>query len=207
MAKYGVTYACGHDGEVVLFGPNKDRESKLKWYAEYGTCPKCVAAHGAIHELKFVEVSMSYDEYKARYKGCHYEYNGKDEPCIVHVPDESQNDPYFSGLYGSAKQIGWAAQLRETVATVLEYMIENSKEYVVDEASAAILEKWQQRVETLQNWHNAGDIITAFKGIIPLNSFELDDRNTLLKKTTSVVYVYTSDRLDLTDEQKKMLCK
>jgi len=30
MAKYQVTYHCGHTGTVDLFGPSKQRENKLE---------------------------------------------------------------------------------------------------------------------------------------------------------------------------------
>ena len=36
-----VTYSCGHTGEVQLFGSNKDRERKIKWYEEEALCPEC----------------------------------------------------------------------------------------------------------------------------------------------------------------------
>ena len=36
-----VTYSCGHTGEVQLFGTNKDRERKIKWYEESALCPEC----------------------------------------------------------------------------------------------------------------------------------------------------------------------
>lgn len=36
-----VTYSCGHTGEVQLFGTNKDRERKIKWYEESALCPDC----------------------------------------------------------------------------------------------------------------------------------------------------------------------
>lgn len=41
MAKYDVTYSCGHSATVELFGKNVDRENKLKWMAEKGLCPEC----------------------------------------------------------------------------------------------------------------------------------------------------------------------
>lgn len=44
MAKYDVTYSCGHSATVELFGKNADRESKLKWMAEKGLCPECYKA-------------------------------------------------------------------------------------------------------------------------------------------------------------------
>lgn len=39
--KYNVTFSCGHAAEVQLFGSNKDRERKIKWYEEYALCPEC----------------------------------------------------------------------------------------------------------------------------------------------------------------------
>lgn len=36
-----VTYSCGHTGEVQLFGTNKDRERKIKWYEKEALCPEC----------------------------------------------------------------------------------------------------------------------------------------------------------------------
>ena len=36
-----VTFSCGHTGEVQLFGSNKDRERKIKWYEGSALCPEC----------------------------------------------------------------------------------------------------------------------------------------------------------------------
>lgn len=44
MAKYPITYSCGHNGTVVLFGRSADREQRLKWYESVGLCPECYAA-------------------------------------------------------------------------------------------------------------------------------------------------------------------
>ena len=41
MAKYGVTYSCGHTGEVQLYGPHRERERKLDWLACKGLCSEC----------------------------------------------------------------------------------------------------------------------------------------------------------------------
>lgn len=39
--KYSVTYSCGHEGTVELFGKNSDRENKIKWYENSAKCPEC----------------------------------------------------------------------------------------------------------------------------------------------------------------------
>lgn len=44
MAKYTVNYSCGHKGVLELFGPHKDRYSKIDWLEEKGLCPDCYKA-------------------------------------------------------------------------------------------------------------------------------------------------------------------
>jgi hypothetical protein len=44
MAKYNVTYQCGHEGVVELYGKHTARESKLAWMSENMVCPECYAA-------------------------------------------------------------------------------------------------------------------------------------------------------------------
>lgn len=41
--KYTVTYSCGHEEEIQLFGPNKDRERRIAAF-ESQECPACRAA-------------------------------------------------------------------------------------------------------------------------------------------------------------------
>jgi hypothetical protein len=43
MAKYNVEYACGHEGEVQLYGKGSERERKLEWLATQD-CPACEKA-------------------------------------------------------------------------------------------------------------------------------------------------------------------
>jgi hypothetical protein len=52
MAKYDVTYKCGHVGTVELFGKSADREWKLAKMAEEN-CPDCAAEHAAQHRAEF----------------------------------------------------------------------------------------------------------------------------------------------------------
>lgn len=41
MAKYDITYSCGHKGEITLFGKTSERERKIAWYENTGLCPEC----------------------------------------------------------------------------------------------------------------------------------------------------------------------
>ncbi|GAA5533821.1 hypothetical protein [Deinococcus aluminii] len=44
MGKYRVTYACGHPGEVSLFGKLAERERRIEWLEREGRCPACFRA-------------------------------------------------------------------------------------------------------------------------------------------------------------------
>lgn len=39
--KYQITYACGHEGEIVLFGKYADRKRKIEFFENSGSCPEC----------------------------------------------------------------------------------------------------------------------------------------------------------------------
>ena len=52
MAKYYVTFSCGHEERVELFGQHKDRERKIKYYEESGLCPACYAKQKQQDEAK-----------------------------------------------------------------------------------------------------------------------------------------------------------
>ena len=41
MAKYTVTFSCGHTDTVELFGKDSDRERKIEYFKEQGICPHC----------------------------------------------------------------------------------------------------------------------------------------------------------------------
>jgi len=55
--KYQVTYACGHEGRVALFGKNSEREYKLKHFARI--CPECAAAQRAKEEEEAVAAAKA----------------------------------------------------------------------------------------------------------------------------------------------------
>ena len=47
MAKYQVTFSCGHTSEIQLFGKHADRYRKIEWFEKEGLCPACYAAEKA----------------------------------------------------------------------------------------------------------------------------------------------------------------
>ena len=44
MAKYDVTYGCGHEATIQLYGPGKDRDRKIEWLERDGLCGDCYKA-------------------------------------------------------------------------------------------------------------------------------------------------------------------
>lgn len=44
MAKYEITYACGHTETVQLYGKHADRERYIKWASEHKVCSECLKA-------------------------------------------------------------------------------------------------------------------------------------------------------------------
>lgn len=41
MAKYDVTYSCGHTATIQFYGPSAERERKIAWMEREGLCPEC----------------------------------------------------------------------------------------------------------------------------------------------------------------------
>lgn len=86
MAKYDVTYSCGHSGTIQLFGPYKSRDRKIEWYENEGLCPDCYAE-------------------KQRQKR-------EEEVKAIAEKNAVNNLPELSG---SEKQIAWAEKIRYTL--------------------------------------------------------------------------------------------
>lgn len=41
MGKYYITYSCGHDSQIELFGKESERQKKIAYLEQYGDCPEC----------------------------------------------------------------------------------------------------------------------------------------------------------------------
>lgn len=42
--KVDITFSCGHEGTIEVFGKSEERERKIKYFEEYGLCPDCYKA-------------------------------------------------------------------------------------------------------------------------------------------------------------------
>lgn len=83
MAKHKVKMSCGHTETIQLFGKMTDREKRIAWLEEHGTCTAC---------------------YKARKDAAHAE-----ETAAAKAKADEENLP---NLTGSEKQIKWALAIR-----------------------------------------------------------------------------------------------
>lgn len=90
MAKYDVTYSCGHEERVVLFGPSRERDRKIEWMEREGVCAECWQ-----RKLSADRASVSAEAAKAA---------------------EEEGLPK---LQGSEKQIAWAEKIRADQLRVL----------------------------------------------------------------------------------------
>lgn len=53
--KVNITYSCGHEGTIEVFGKAEERERKIKYFEEYGLCPDCYKAEKQGEEKSFAE--------------------------------------------------------------------------------------------------------------------------------------------------------
>lgn len=91
MAKYEVTFSCGHTDTVQLVGPVKERERKIKWFEESGLCPDCFRA-----------------QREAERKALEEERREETEAASANA--EAMGLPQ---LIGTEKQVAWAVRIRQ----------------------------------------------------------------------------------------------
>lgn len=115
MAKYQVTFSCGHTETINLGGKDKDRHRKIAYYEEHGLCSKCYKE--TIKEVVpegCKPVEMHYGEYKNQYSECKTKpesYNKETKTIVVYVPDvETIKENVFSTIETEKEQRAEIAQ-------------------------------------------------------------------------------------------------
>ena len=83
MAKYAITYSCGHAGTTNIAGPQKYRAAKLARQAE-GLCPDCYAEQRATERARAAQEAAT-----------------------------KNAEAGLPPLTGTPKQIAWAEQIRQ----------------------------------------------------------------------------------------------
>jgi hypothetical protein len=136
MAKYTITYSCGHTGEIQLFGKMDERDRKIAWLEREGLCPEC---------------------YKARKEQEHAEATekAKQETADLDLPE----------LTGSERQIAWAETIRAKAAKIdipdFHAELANAYHALTTDAEAkakidarlAALPSGEEGVRILMGWH------------------------------------------------------
>lgn len=90
MAKYNVTFSCGHQERRELFGKMQGRYSTIEYWENYGICSQCWLAE---QNANCDEVEMPYSEYKNRYASCRTKpktYDCRTHLITVYVPKEKE---------------------------------------------------------------------------------------------------------------------
>lgn len=111
MAKYDVTFSCGHTAEVQLFGKVKDRQSRIKWLEECGICPDCYRAQKEKEKKEAEEKAAA-----------------------------EAKDFGLAELQGSEKQIAWANKIRLAAIENLGKEIEHASGRIKDCLEALLKE-------------------------------------------------------------------
>ena len=91
MAKYNITYACGHEGIVNLVGKIKERERYIEWASSNKLCPEC---------------------YRAKVEKERAEENRRAQA-------EAEADG-LPPLVGTPKQVAWATTIRQRIINFMK---------------------------------------------------------------------------------------
>lgn len=134
MAKYQITYSCGHEGEIQLFGKMSERDRKIAWLEREGLCPECYKAKKAAEREEAAKKAQS----AAKDMGL---------PC----------------LSGSEKQIAWAETIRKdalnapnAVAAILNIVCalpEDKTEAMGTKLESLMLSEQKTAEDILYDWY------------------------------------------------------
>ena len=93
MAKYDVTFSCGHTETVALYGPDVKRHRMIDFYEREGECSECAKARiNEFNSRGCEEKRMLYREYKKSYPHCATKRDSYDDiskTVVVYVPIET----------------------------------------------------------------------------------------------------------------------
>jgi len=155
--KYDVTYSCGHEGKVELFGKTTDRMKKIEWL-ETTLCPECYAreqAQKANKGNRIEEVEMHYSEYKNNYSNCQTlpnSYNRQTKTIIVLVPVEDEEAEEVE----ETKEVGEVEEATltiEEIAKKANSTVARTKEMIAktNEELDALIADLEKRFSALEN--------------------------------------------------------
>lgn len=149
--KYNITYSCGHEGRVELFGKITDRMKKIEWL-ETTLCPECYAreqAQKANKGNRIEEVEMHYSEYKNNFSNCQTlpnSYNRQTKTIIVLVPVEVEEAK-------EVEEVEEATLTIEEIAKKANSTVARTKEMIAktNEELDALIADLEKRFSALEN--------------------------------------------------------
>lgn len=115
MAKYDITFSCGHEGTICLTGPHTMREWRIKKEEENGLCPACEEIRNAQLKAERLEQIAKQNAESAA------------KSAELELPE----------LTGSEKQVAWANTIR---LEILEKLEELAKHVRNEEGKAIFME-------------------------------------------------------------------
>ena len=141
MAKYYVTYSCGHEGTVELFGKETDRQRKIEWYESEGLCPECYKALQEAeldkfddeHKLPTLEGSEKQVKYARDLRKAYIVNNPKWAEAIMNVINDSWNE---DELRANADKMG------KTVEEIKQMLADNAKKNAMYTVFTTTSAKW-----------------------------------------------------------------
>lgn len=125
MAKYDITYKCGHEGRIELFGKSSDRDRKIA-QEEKSVCNECYAKQQA-EENNMEIVEMHYSEYKNNYS-----------------KNKTVKDSYDKATKTIKVYVVKTEEIEETALTEIEEAIETAKAKITEE------NKEEKIIETIE---------------------------------------------------------
>ena len=109
MAWTQITYSCGHEDRVQMYGPGRDRERKAEWMGGR-LCPTC---------------------YATQRDAAHAEQSA--------AATQAAQATGLPALQGSPKQIAWAETIRQTLLTDLDSTVEKIAEGLAEHGESVVV--------------------------------------------------------------------
>jgi len=110
MAKYEATFSCGHTETVTLFGPKDERQKRIEWLAQNGTCTQCWKAAKPKARLSLAgkrptedtttSIIIARDSYELKdyLKSLGFRFNGETRAWALEVGTAKRNSDELKSL-------------------------------------------------------------------------------------------------------------
>lgn len=147
MAWTSVTYACGHTGSEQMFGPGRERDRKVEWYARSKLCPECYAKQ-----------------------------LGEKREAARAAAAAKAGELDLAPLEGTEKQIAWAEIIRAKIVEANLEVLGRIADAEFREFAAARIQRLMGETKAHYWIDNRDNLQTTDNGVLGLWRKELDKR-------------------------------